>query len=235
MSLLDGKEERDPLRGSTVIGVDVGQRTDYTAIAVVQSQGYSRLPFFMTPEWFFEVRAIDRLPLGLPYPEMARRVKLVVDGVIDRTGGKETPWLFVDATGVGTAMVDELRAVNVLARIEPVYFNAGDKRIYRKQPQTGQLFLSLGKAWLVARLQVLLQRQAIRLPKTKIMQALTDELLSYEIRISDKGDDSYGAFKVGSHDDLVTALGLAVQVDVAGGGRWDQDSAKMTAALPKVF
>ena len=31
------------------------------------------------------------------------------------------------------------------------------------------------------------------------------------------GTDRYGAFKVGRHDDLVTALGLATQDD--GGGR----------------
>jgi hypothetical protein len=30
--------------------------------------------------------------------------------------------------------------------------------------------------------------------------------------------DSYGAFRVGTDDDLVTALGFAVQVDHPGGG-----------------
>ncbi len=36
------------------------------------------------------------------------------------------------------------------------------------------------------------------------------ELLSYEIRVDEQADDRYGAFKVGTHDDMVTALGLAV-------------------------
>jgi hypothetical protein len=31
--------------------------------------------------------------------------------------------------------------------------------------------------------------------------------------VSEDGDDRYGAFRVGSHDDLVTALGLAVQLE----------------------
>jgi hypothetical protein len=41
--------------------------------------------------------------------------------------------------------------------------------------------------------------------------AMKDELLDYEIRISEDANERYGAFKVGAHDDLVTALGLAVQ------------------------
>jgi hypothetical protein len=34
-----------------------------------------------------------------------------------------------------------------------------------------------------------------------------------EIRVEERANDTYGAFKVGTHDDLVTALGLAVQGD----------------------
>ena len=37
------------------------------------------------------------------------------------------------------------------------------------------------------------------------------ELEDYEIRVTEDANDRYGAFKVGAHDDLVTALGLAVQ------------------------
>jgi len=40
---------------------------------------------------------------------------------------------------------------------------------------------------------------------------LAGELLTYEIKVSENGADTYGAFKVGTHDDLATALGLAVQ------------------------
>ena len=43
--------------------------------------------------------------------------------------------------------------------------------------------------------------------------ALVAELLNYEIKIDDKGTDRYGAFSTGSHDDLATALGLAMLLD----------------------
>ena len=42
---------------------------------------------------------------------------------------------------------------------------------------------------------------------------LAKELLDYQIRVSEDANDKYGAFKVVTHDDLVTALGLAVLDD----------------------
>jgi hypothetical protein len=67
---------------------------------------------------------------------------------------------------------------------------------------------SLGKAFLVSRLQALLQTGRIDLPKTTEAQA--KELQDYEIKIDQDANDQYGAFKVGTHDDPVTALGLWV-------------------------
>jgi hypothetical protein len=41
------------------------------------------------------------------------------------------------------------------------------------------------------------------------------ELQDYEIRVDQDANEKYGAFKVGTHDDLVTALGLACLEDPA--------------------
>ena len=41
--------------------------------------------------------------------------------------------------------------------------------------------------------------------------ALARELQDYEIKADQDANEKYGAFKVVTHDDLVTALGLAVQ------------------------
>jgi hypothetical protein len=105
--------------------------------------------------------------------------------------------------------------------LTPVYFTYGDRRIV--DSEKGQI--SLGKAYLVSRLQALLQGGRLHLPKTPEAEALGRELLDYEIKVSEDANDRYGAFKVGAHDDLVTALGLATQVDprpftyAAGGER----------------
>ena len=57
----------------------------------------------------------------------------------------------------------------------------------------------------------LLQTGRIHLPRTREAEVLAQELLDYEIRVNESSNDTYGAFRVGSHDDLVTSLGLAVQ------------------------
>ena len=53
----------------------------------------------------------------------------------------------------------------------------------------------------------------LHLPDTSEAHGLIDELLDYEIRVDENANDKYGAFRVAKHDDLVTALGLAVQVE----------------------
>jgi hypothetical protein len=115
------------------------------------------------------------------------------------------PRTYVDATGVGNPVVDLLKAAGV-RQIKAVYFTYGDRRTVAEDGS-----VSLGKAWLVSRLQVLLQSERLHLPQTAEAQVLAKELLDYEIRISEDANDRYGAFRVGTHDDLVTALGLAVQ------------------------
>jgi hypothetical protein len=78
--------------------------------------------------------------------------------------------------------------------------------------------VQLGKADLVSRLQTLLQTGRLHLPRTPGAETLARELLEYEIKVAEDANESYGAFRVGALDDLVTALGLAVQSDPIGPG-----------------
>jgi hypothetical protein len=192
--------------GAVTVGVDIGQRRDPTAIAVVEQEERG------DTETHHMVRHLERLPLGTPYPGAAERVAAVVRGVHEATSG-EAPTLYVDATGVGTPIVDILRATSVgdLAHLVAVYFTHGDRR----KVERGEI--KLGKAWLVSRMQALLQSGLLHLPRTAESEALGKELLDYEIRVTEDANDRYGAFRVGTHDDLVTALGLATQDDRGGG------------------
>lgn len=195
------------------LGLDVGQRVDPTALAVVEAQERPRPG--REPETHHLVRHIERLALGTPYPQVAQRVAAVAGQVQARTGAP--PTLYVDATGVGTPLVDTLRDNGVAARIIGVYFTHGDRRTAERDE------IKLGKAWLVSRLQALLQSGRVHLPRTREAEALAKELLDYEIRVDENANDRYGAFKVGTHDDLVTALGLAVQDDARPGHIWFAD------------
>ena len=78
--------------------------------------------------------------------------------------------------------------------------------------------MSLGKAYLVSRLQALLQSGRLHLPRTAEAEVLTDELLTYEIRVDKNANDRYGAFRVGTHDDLVTALASPSRRTTSGPG-----------------
>ena len=190
-----------------LMGVDIGQKRDPTAICVAQPE--ERRAGTATVRHFV-VRHLERLPLGTPYPEVARRVGKIATGVWGRTG--ESPKLYVDATGVGTPIVDLLREQAPSGQpIVAVYFTHGDRRT--EDRAEGYRQVKLGKAFLVSRLQALLQCQRVHLPRTSEASALARELLDYEIRVDENANDRYGAFRVGTHDDLVTALGLAVQGD----------------------
>ena len=204
-----------PVREVT-IGVDIGQRVDPTAIAVVERE--ERIEKREQPGgqpkerrvWHHTARHLARLPLGTPYPEVADRLRDVAASVALRTGRR--PRLYLDATGVGKPVVDVLRQHEVKAYLFAVYFTYGDRRIEEHGRQ-----ITLGKAWLVSRMQALFQGGRLHLPAGHPeAQTLTRELLDFEIRVDQNANDKYGAFKVGTHDDLVTALGLATQLDGHG-------------------
>ncbi len=74
-----------------VIGADLGQAQDPTAIAVAEVH---------PPE--IHGRHLERLPLGTPYPKVVERI----GDLVDKLPGAD---LVVDATGVGRAVLDQMR------------------------------------------------------------------------------------------------------------------------------
>ena len=190
------------------IGVDIGQKRDPTAIAVAEIE-YRPIedPELKKSrrESHYLVRFLERLELGMPYPQIAERLGGICQSVAKRCGRQ--PVVFVDATGVGKPIVDLLEARSHLSKLRAVYFTHGDRRVESRKERK----VSLGKAYLVSRLQSLLQCHRLHLPDNSEARALARELLDYEIRVDENANDRYGAFRVGTHDDLVTAVGLAVQ------------------------
>lgn len=204
------------------IGIDIGQVADPTAIAVCELQWRTAermgpaSPAYLD-HWI--TRHLERLKLGTPYPDIVKRLVSIIgtvrDMVLKANEKLDKPdqdypdfQVFVDATGVGRPVTDMLKVAGV--KIIPVFFVWGPKRIEQQDQFSKEPQISLGKAFMVSRLQSLLQTTRLHLPRTAESKILTRELLDYEIRVNDKAKDTYGAFKVGTHDDLVTALGLAV-------------------------
>lgn len=197
------------------IGIDIGQKHDPTAIAVVE-QAYR--PRGDRLEEHYTCRFLERLPLGTPYPQVATRLKEIARNaeMVVRQDELARGWndrghrvdvgfqVYCDATGVGQPVVDLLAESGL--GVTPVYFTHGDRRT----EEQGRVVL--GKAWLVSRLQALFQTRRIALPRDHPeAEALRDELMTYEIKVSPDANDRYGAFRTGTHDDLVTAVGLGTQ------------------------
>ena len=155
------------------------------------------------------VRYLERLPLGTPYPDVARHIAGLVAGLLAR--GVVRPRVMVDSTGVGAPVVDLVReALHMRSRdLIACTFTHGENYTQNDEYHADRgSTASVGKAYLVSRLQALLQTGRIKLPKTHETEVLSRELQDYEIKVDADANFKAGAFKVGSHDDLVTALGL---------------------------
>lgn len=184
------------------IGARIGQRHESSAVCVVESE--ERLIEGRRQDHFL-VRHLERIPAGASFTTIAKRIGEVTAEVYSRT--QTPPDLFVDATGLGQPVLDLVEREATHGWVIGAYFNHGDQR------DLDAGIVKLGKAWLVARLQTLLQEDKLHLPRTRDAEDLAEDLLSFEINLAADASDRPGGFVVGRHDDLVVALGLAVQED----------------------
>ena len=178
-----------------VVGLDLGQAQDYTALTILEKPAIEE-----TEKPIMQIRHIERFNLGTPYPVIAKKVK----SIMDRPELGRDARLVVDATGVGKAVVDLLRLEGLNCLI-PVTITGGDTVI---QDESG---FKVPKRDLVAILQVLLQRQRLKVASDlPLSQELANELLNFKMKINLKtAHDSYGAWREGTHDDIVLAAALA--------------------------
>ena len=179
-----------------IVGLDLGQAQDPTALAVVErSQASDGV--------IYAARHLQRWPLRTAYTEIVRDVTTLLQRPPLRSA---TAALVVDATGVGAAVMDLFRAESLGADdLVPVTITAGADA--QKDEEGGW---RVPKRDLVGVVQVLLQNQRLRiaaaLPEA---ETLLRELEGFRVRVSAAGHDTYGAWRDGTHDDLVLAVALA--------------------------
>jgi len=191
------------------IGVDLGQRVDYTAIAVVERIepvvcGFDHLHWMRTEERLpdeWVVRRLERVPLGTAYTRVVARLAELAQHPRLR-GDCE---MVVDATGVGAPVIDMLQAERVECKVTPVVLTAGANENFD------------GKAWrtpkmdVLARLQMLIEQRRLRVSrKVREAAALKRELLDVKAKQKPGGRMRIGADAAGQHDDLVMAVALGV-------------------------
>jgi len=170
-----------------VLGLDLGQAADFTALAVVERMptGYS-VPFLARTR-------------GKPYPEIVAKVA----DLVRRPPLASASRLVVDATGVGRPVLDMIRA----AGLDPlaVTITAGAK------VSGGRRAARVPKRDLVTALLVAFQAGTLKIAASlPHASTLAAELSAMRVRITAAGTDQYGPWREGEHDDLVLALALAV-------------------------
>ena len=182
------------------IGLDLGQRRDHSAIAVVERRDLLRA--FREPTFQgLLVRHLERVPLGTPYPRVVARMREIVRH--DALRGQCA--LAVDGTGVGAPVVDMLRAAGLGCEMTAVTITGGER-----EHSLASGGWSVPKQDLIAGVQVLLEQGEFRIAR-KLRDAgpLVKELLDVRATPGRAGRMRLGADGGGEHDDLVIALALA--------------------------
>lgn len=176
-----------------VVGLDLGQRQDYTALCVVEKQERrSEKPLLL-------VRHLERFPLGTPYSVQMDRVRDLVKDLWRQRPGVE---LVVDATGVGAGVIEMLKERNLSYR--GVTITAGTN-----ESMSGKLY-HVPKRNLVSRAIAPFEDRRLKISKgLDLVDTLLGELDTFKVKVTTAGNDTYEHWRDSDHDDLVLALALA--------------------------
>jgi hypothetical protein len=194
-----------PVTGRYFVGLDLGQSQDFTAIAVLERAElvgeWDPVMFAWRKTIVLRLRHLERVALGTPYTEVVDRVVVVTRS--GELGGR--CHLVADATGVGRPVMDMLRRAGLgSSRLWPVLITSGDLE------RQADGHYRVPKRDLIVGLQLLLQRRGLQIAAgLKFGPVLAREMAEMRVKITPSGNEQYGAWREGEHDDLVLAVALA--------------------------
>ena len=182
-----------------VIGLDLGQKQDYTAVAVVEKV------VRRAEKPMLYLRHLERYALGTPYGEQMDAVAALLEKIKRQPNQVQPnqPALVVDATGVGVGVVEMLkdrglryRAVSITGGISES-FGGGTYHVPKRNLVSRAVAPFEGKRLKIAR-------------GMHLVPELVHELENFKIKVNIRtAHDSYEAWRESDHDDLVLALALA--------------------------
>jgi hypothetical protein len=187
------------------VGVDIGQRRDHSAIAVVcRTELVHKERDPVTYAFRREVRhvlaGLERLPLGTDYHDVVERVRTVAQspGLVGRCS------IAMDATGVGMPVVELTRAARPGCEVAAVQITGGERET-RSASGYG-----VPKRDLIVGLQLMLEAGELRVASgLAASKVLVEELRNMRVKVSLNGHETYEHWRSGDHDDLVLAVALA--------------------------
>ena len=188
-------------------GLDLGQKRDHSAVALVEIEQpvitrfdyvtYLTNQVKLVPK--FNVRYLERLPLGTSYPAVVSQVR----DLTRKPEVRKRCTLVVDGTGVGAAVVDLLHEADLECDVIPVSITSGAAA----RRDGGWWFVP--KRDLIGAVQVLMDQERLRFAEdSPEVSRVVEEFMSMQVKVGDS-DVQFGAWRAGEHDDLALAVALA--------------------------
>jgi hypothetical protein len=196
-----------------ICAVDLGQTTDPTAIAILNHrvvpldkwiQNDAAQNWKQESTEHFEIRHLQRLPLGMPYPAQVQEVANIMARPPLNAGAA----LVVDETGVGRAVCDLFD----VAGLKPVRVTITSGLETTRQ---GGNSWHVSKTQLISALDARIHTGELRIAPSNEAGALQEELKDFRRKVSEAGRSTWAA-RTGTHDDLVLACALALWFATSG-------------------
>jgi hypothetical protein len=192
------------------MGVDIGQSSDPTAISVLEHRVIplnTWTPNRKAQHWkqdrqqFFDVRHLERLPIGRPYPEYVRNVA----DRLQRPPLDKGCTLAADQTGVGAAVLDLFEEAGL--RPNRITITAG-----LEATNHGNRGFHVPKSVLITNMEAKSHSGELRIAAdTPDAEALREELKDFRRLVSSAGRPSWNA-RDGKHDDLILSVAIALWI-----------------------
>lgn len=197
-------QRSEPPATPFVLGLDLGQANDYTALSVGEVR-MDATPFDL------QIRHLHRFPLRLPYPTMVEETGVIVSEL--RKLGRVV--MVIDHTGVGRPVVDLFRMAGLGITIWPVTIATSAMGQAKRDPETGNW--TVPKKDLVAAIQTMAYADRLKVAGSlPYAPVLGQELLAFRMKYTAAANVTYEAWREGDHDDLV----LSVAMTCWGAMRW---------------
>jgi len=185
------------------LGLDLGQRQDHSAIAVVRGAeepdgAFDYVKWVQPVRTVWEADPLRRLPLGTLYTTVVEQVARLVRR--PEMEGRCT--VVADATGVGMPVMEMLRRAGMRARLMPVIVTSSSG-----PARCTEGVWHVGRRELLTGLREMLEERRVRIPETEVGKSLVEELANVELESG--GRVRSGAERGAVHDDLAFALALA--------------------------
>jgi hypothetical protein len=201
------------------IGADFARKRDFTAVSIIEQIGTRAQ---ITPENPLRVRHCERLPLGTRYTDIEGYLRELVEDTrrYAQARCEEIPRkLRGDSLGVVILVVDE-------SRLGAPMFDLLEKAKLHPTGITiigGPEWSSSGRHYrvplndLITVIELAMEQRVLAFAKDlEHLPALVDEFANFERRLTKAGNETYGNFREGTHDDMIFSIAIPLWVATCG-------------------